>query len=58
VSGTRRSGEGSTSQLLVAGTYASTKSVVWDFGLAHGLTSNSPDWSAFAGVTFVALKLF
>jgi hypothetical protein len=57
-SGTRRRGEGSTSQFLVAASYASTKSVVWDVGIARGLTSDSPDWSAFAGVTFVALKLF
>lgn len=58
VSGTRRSGEGSTSQLLFAASYASSKAVVWDFGVSRGLTSTTPDWSAFAGVTFVALKLF
>jgi hypothetical protein len=57
-SGTRRKGEGSTSQLLLSASYASTRSTVWDVGFSHGLTSASPDWTVFTGVTFVALKLF
>jgi len=58
LSGTRRKGEGSTSQLLLSASYASTRSTVWDIGFSHGLTSASPDWTVFTGVTFVAVKLF
>ena len=57
-SGTHRKGEGSTSQFLLSASYASTRSVVWDIGFSHGLTSRSPDWTVFTGVTFVAAKLF
>lgn len=58
VSGTRRRGEGSARQLLVAATYESSKALVWDFGVSRGLTAATPDWSAFAGLTWVAFKLF
>ena len=56
--GTRRKGEGSTSQLLLSTSYASTRSTVWDIGFIRGLSSESPDWTVFTGVTFVAFRLF
>jgi hypothetical protein len=58
LSGTRQRGADSTAQVLLAASCALSRSVVLDAGLSKGLNHASGDWSAFAGLTFVAFKLF
>lgn len=53
VSGTREHGAASTSQLLVAFSYAIRPDIVVDIGTAHGLNRASTTWQAFSGVTVV-----
>ncbi len=58
LSGLTQRGAPSTAQWLAAASYSPSKAVTWDIGVSHGLTSASPGWSVFAGVTFLAGKLF
>ena len=57
LSGTRQAGLPSTSQLLGAASYAVNKRLVLDAGLAAGLNSNSPKWTAFCGLTVLMGQL-
>jgi hypothetical protein len=58
LSGTRRGGAQNTAQLLAAGTFNASKTLVLDFGVARGLTGASQDWSFFAGAVFPIAKLW
>jgi hypothetical protein len=58
LSGTRRDGTRSTAQLLLAAAYSPSKRLVFDFGVARGLTSASQDWSLFAGVVMPLARLW
>lgn len=58
LSGTRRSGAEHAAQLLLAATYAPTKRLVFDAGLARGLSRASPDWSLFGGVVLPLARLW
>ncbi|RFP09237.1 transporter [Duganella sp. BJB488] len=58
VSGTRRSGQANTAQLLVAAAYSPTKRLTIDFGVAKGLNPASQDWSLFSGVVLPLAKLW
>jgi hypothetical protein len=58
VSGTRRSGQGNTAQLLLAATYSPTKRLTIDWGVSKGLNSASTDWSLFSGVVLPLAKLW
>lgn len=57
-SGTARQGTQPINQFLMAASYASSERVTWDAGVAHGISGNSQNWSVFAGVAFLADKLF
>jgi hypothetical protein len=50
VSGTRSRGAASTAQWLAALSYAPSRTIAVDFGVARGLNNASPDWSLFTGV--------
>ena len=50
LSGTRRAGADHTAQLLLAAAWSPTKQLTIDVGVAHGLTSASPEWSLFSGL--------
>lgn len=50
LSGTRRAGASRTGQLLLAASWSPTKQLTIDVGVAHGLTSASPEWSLFSGL--------
>jgi hypothetical protein len=56
--GTHRENTLNTAQLLVAASYSPSKRLVFDFGVARGLTSASQDWSLFGGVTLPLAKLW
>ncbi|WP_229260091.1 transporter [Duganella aquatilis] len=58
LSGTHRENTQNTAQLLVAAAYSPNKRLVFDFGVAHGMTSASQDWSLFGGVTLPLAKLW
>lgn len=58
VSGTRRSGQANTAQLLLAAAYSPSKRLTIDFGIAKGLNSASPDRSLFGGVVLPLAKLW
>ncbi|MBP1205270.1 hypothetical protein JOD97_003312 [Duganella sp. 1411] len=58
LSGTHRSGQDNTAQLLVAATYSPTKRLTIDWGVARGLNSASPDWSLFSGLVLPLAKLW
>lgn len=58
LSGTHRRGAGSTSQVLVATSYSASPQLVFDAGVARGLTSASGNWTFMAGLTFLAARLF
>ncbi len=58
ISGSRRSGEDSSRQLLGALSYSVSKRLVIDVGVARSLRSGPPQWSAFAGFTWLAARLF
>jgi hypothetical protein len=57
-SGTHRDNIQNTAQFLVAAAYSPSKRMVFDFGVARGLTSASQDWSLFGGVTLALAKLW
>ena len=50
-------GAASTAQYLVAASYALNKRVVLDAGFSQGLTSDTPKYSAFGGMTVLIGKL-
>jgi hypothetical protein len=58
LSGTRRANLPNTAQLLLAAAYSPSKRLVFDVGVARGLTSASPDWSLFGGVVLPLAKLW
>ena len=58
LSGTRQRGADSTSQVLVAASYALSRRVALDAGASKGLNRASGDWSVFTGVTFLAWQIF
>jgi hypothetical protein len=58
LSGTRQRGTDSTSQVLVAASYALSRRVALDAGASKGLNRASGDWSVFTGVTFLAWQIF
>ncbi|SFU30387.1 transporter [Pseudoduganella namucuonensis] len=58
VSGTRRRGQSSTAQLLLAAAYSPNKRLTIDFGVAKGLNSASPDRSLFGGVVLPLARLW
>jgi hypothetical protein len=58
LSGTARQGVESTNQLLLAASYVMNPRVVWDTGFAKGISSVSPSWSVFCGVSVLAGKVF
>lgn len=57
ISGTSRRGIAPTDQFLLATSYAVSRKVVWDAGIAFGLSQASPNWSIFAGVSILLEKL-
>lgn len=57
LSGYTRQGSDPASQFLAALSYASSRRVVWDAGLASGLSQAAPKWSLFAGVSVLLGKL-
>lgn len=58
LSGTARQGTQPLNQFLVAASYASSEHVMWDAGVAHGISSASQNWSVFAGVAVLLGKVF
>jgi hypothetical protein len=58
VSGTHQGGADNTAQLLLAAGYSPSKRMTIDFGVAHGLTSASPDWSLFGGLVVPLAQLW
>lgn len=58
LSGTRRSGQANTTQLLLAASYSPTKRLTIDWGVAKGLNSASQDWSLFSGLVLPLAKLW
>ena len=57
-SGTRQRGAGHSSQGLVAVSFAASRRLVLDVGAARSLRSGPSAWSAFAGFTWTAARLF
>lgn len=53
LSGTRQPGVASTTQALVAASYAASKRVTLDAGAAAGLNRATPRWTIFAGMTIL-----
>ena len=58
ISGSRRSGQDSTRQLLGAVSYSVSKRLVVDAGVARSLRSGPAQWSAFTGFTWLAARYF
>jgi hypothetical protein len=58
LSGTRQRGKPSTQQFLVAGGYSLSNRLALDAGLSRSLHSGTPDWSVFAGLTWLAARIF
>ncbi len=57
-SGTARQGLMPSNQFMVAGSYALNRRMVLDLGVARGMSTASPQWSGFFGVSFLAGKVF
>ena len=57
-SGTREGGSSGTSQFLLAASYNVSKRLTLDAGAARSLRSGPPVWSAFTGLTWLAMRLF
>ncbi|HUP10280.1 MAG TPA: hypothetical protein VMU47_24215, partial [Caldimonas sp.] len=57
-SGTRRGGTQSTAQLLGAVSYNVSPALVLDSGFAFSTKNGGKDHSFFAGLTWLALRLF
>ena len=58
LSGTHQKGAENSRQLLAAFSYNASKRLVFDFGGARSLRSGSAAWSAVAGFTWTAARLF
>ena len=58
LSGTHQASSTNTSQMQFSGSYNASPGAVFDFGFAHGFTTASPRFEAFAGVTMRLGKLF
>ncbi|MBG9390433.1 transporter [Caenimonas aquaedulcis] len=58
LSGSRRGGAGSTSQVLVAASYSVSPQLVFDAGVARGMGSASGTWTFMTGLTFLAGRVF
>ncbi|WP_229418281.1 transporter [Massilia sp. Root351] len=58
LAGTRRSGAGSTAQLLLAAAYSPHPRLAIDFGLARGLNRATPEWQFFSGVVLPLAKIW
>ncbi|MEO7336038.1 MAG: transporter [Caldimonas sp.] len=58
LSGTNQRGMAATSQLLLAASYAVSKTLVLDAGLAQSLRTGAADRSFFAGMTVLGPRLF
>lgn len=57
-SGTQQSGTDRTAQFLAAVSYNVSPALTLDAGMSRRLTSVGPRWTGFAGLTFLAAKLF
>ena len=57
LSGTRQSGVPSTAQFLAAASFAASKRLVLDGGMAAGLNRDTPKWTVFAGLTVLLGRL-
>lgn len=57
-SGSRRRGSASTAQVLLALSYSPSKLLTLDLGVAHGLTSATPNWSVFSGAVLPLARLW
>jgi hypothetical protein len=57
LSGTRQSGAPYTAQFLAAASFAASKRLVLDGGMAAGLNHDSPKWTVFAGLTVLLGQL-
>lgn len=57
ISGTTRRGTAPTDQILFAASYNASPRVVWDAGMAFGLSQASQDWSVFGGVSILLDKV-
>ena len=58
LSGAQQKGNARTTQALVAASYAFSHAVTFDIGTSRGLNTASSGWSVFAGLTFLAARLF
>lgn len=58
LAGTRQGGNASTAQALFAASYAVSRKLSLDVGVSKGLNAASGAWSAFAGLTFLAARVF
>ncbi len=58
LSGTHESGIAGSSQFLFAASYNLSKQLTLDAGAARSLRSGPPEWSAFTGLTWLAMRLF
>jgi hypothetical protein len=58
LSGTHERGVSGTSQLLLAASYNVSKRLTLDAGAARSLRPGPPVWSAFTGLTWLAMRLF
>jgi hypothetical protein len=58
LSGTQQRGAAGTSQFLLAASYNVSKRLTLDAGAARSLRSGPPEWSAFTGLTWLAMRLF
>jgi len=56
--GTRQRGAEDSRQLLLAASYNLSKRMTLDVGAARSLRGGDPSWSAFAGFTWLAARLF
>lgn len=57
LSGTRQTGAPSTAQFLAAASFAASKRLVLDGGMAAGLNHDTPKWTVFAGLTVLLGRL-
>ena len=57
LSTTLQRGTTASSQLMLAANYACSNRIVVDAGMQFGISRNSPDWTAFAGITMLLGKL-
>jgi hypothetical protein len=58
LSGSHRSGEPGTAQLLLAAAYSPHPRLTVDFGLARGITRAAPDWQFFSGIVLPLAKIW